>query len=216
MAGGLFHLTSPHIRIRDTRIGGVGPAGVLHVGTPETIDLSAQVPAGATAAVLNVTAVSVLGRGWATVGGTPVGASILNWQPGDLARCNLVAVPLDAARTVTLSFGGDLTSTFHLVVDLQGWFAPISAVDLPAVVPPAGPGSTALGHWVSTSGAAIDISTTSDGSGNLIVGSTDPAWRGLISATDGRFYPTGSAAGTTVGHVNAATIVIDGTTFTLA
>ena len=105
------------VRVLDTRTSGgpVGPGGVV------TLDLSARVPANATAVVLNVTGVTPTAATYVTVfpaGTTRPTASNLNLAPGDI-RANQVTVVLGTGRAISLyNFAG----TTHLVADLAGYY----------------------------------------------------------------------------------------------
>lgn len=108
-------------RVLDTR-SAIGVPTTTPVGTRGTVtlDLSARIPATATAAVLNVTAIA----GSATfvtvwpAGSTRPISSNLNLAAGDI-RPNLVTVQLNADRKVVLY--NNYGST-HLIADLAGWY----------------------------------------------------------------------------------------------
>ena len=114
-AGG-YTATSP-VRVLDTRDGNgpLGPGGVV------TVDLSGQLPAGATSAVLNVTGSatsSTVVTVWPTGRPRPL-SSNLNLAAGDV-RSNLVTVQVGADRKVSLY---NNTGSTHLVADLAGYYA---------------------------------------------------------------------------------------------
>lgn len=102
-------------RVLDTRETGTPLQG----GVPRTLDT--QVPAGATAAVLNVTVVTPSQTTFATVypGPTRPVASNLNPVRG-VTVAGLVTVKVSAG-TVQLYLA---TGTAHVVVDLAGWYLP--------------------------------------------------------------------------------------------
>ncbi|GAA3431427.1 RCC1 domain-containing protein [Kutzneria kofuensis] len=105
-------------RVLDTRNSGpVGPQGTV------TLDLSSSVPAGATAAVFNLTGTNVIRDTFVTAyptGQAKPDASTLNLAAGKNTP-NLVTVKLGADRKV------DLTNAFgrvDLIADLAGYYAP--------------------------------------------------------------------------------------------
>ncbi len=109
-------------RIMDTRDGTGVPAGLRARGS--STDLHIDVPADATAVVLNVTITESIAAGYVQVfptgGGVPGASSNLNVPGPDATIANLVIVPLGANDSVTLySHAGG-----HLVADLFGYFAP--------------------------------------------------------------------------------------------
>ncbi|WP_157494732.1 hypothetical protein [Kutzneria sp. 744] len=107
-------------RVLDTRDSGpVGPQGTV------TVDLSGQVPAGATAAVFNLTGTDVTGDTFVTAypaGQQKPDASNLNLVAGQTAP-NLVTVALSPDRKVTLA---NAYSTVDLIADLAGYYSPQS------------------------------------------------------------------------------------------
>ena len=112
-------------RLVDTRTN-VGLQGALKAGTPVSLDINANadIPAGATAVVLNVTAVEPQGVGNLRVypgaegAGTPVpGASTVNYIAGR-AIPNQVIVALPENGMVNLYSDGSATD---VVVDLVGY-----------------------------------------------------------------------------------------------
>jgi hypothetical protein len=81
----------------------------------------AGVPTGATAVVLNVTAVSPSGQTHLTVfpGTSPPGASDLNPAPGEV-EANLVTATVSATGTVNIfNYAGSV----NVVVDVEGWYS---------------------------------------------------------------------------------------------
>ena len=121
-------------RICDTRPAGPGIAsnqcdtggnGTLGDQTTLTITVPG-LPAGATAAVLNVTVADTDARSFLTVwpaGTSQPNASNLNWTPGKVVP-NLVEVALGAGNEVNLfNMAGDA----DVIVDLEGYVAPAGA-----------------------------------------------------------------------------------------
>lgn len=111
-------------RVLDTRSGIGAPAGRVAPGGLVELQLAgvAGVPAGATAAVLNLTLDDATGPGYVQAlptGRAAIGdSSNLNAETAGASLANLVVVPLGAGGRVTLyAQGGG-----HLVADLLGWF----------------------------------------------------------------------------------------------
>lgn len=107
------------VRALDTRTSG----GPLAAGATREVDLSAIAPAGARAAVVNLTGVSPAAGTYLTAyqsGTAPPAVSSLNLGAGE-TRANLAIVPLSASRRFTIynRFGA-----VNAVVDVQGFFVP--------------------------------------------------------------------------------------------
>ncbi|MFC0503946.1 right-handed parallel beta-helix repeat-containing protein [Micromonospora costi] len=122
-AGGSGYAPLQPTRMLDTREGTGGPFAAN--GTRQ-LNLSAKVPAGATAAVLNVTVTRPTANGVLKVfpAGSPVPvASNLNFVTGQTIP-NLVTVPVVGGR---VSIHNQSSGTTHVVVDLAGWFGPTAA-----------------------------------------------------------------------------------------
>lgn len=132
----LFTLTP--CRLVDTRNPN-GPSGGPALASNATRDFTVQgvcgVPAGAKAAVLNVTAVSPPGQGHLRLfpSGTPLPTiSTVNFSGNDFAVANGAIVPLsinanDLSVFASLVSGGSV----HLVLDVTGYFAPLPLAPLP-------------------------------------------------------------------------------------
>ncbi|MBI5090680.1 MAG: DUF4394 domain-containing protein, partial [Actinobacteria bacterium] len=120
---GLFVPVSPS-RVLDTRSGLGAPTGALPINGSLDLTLAgvAGIPAfGATAAVINLTAVEAVHDGFVTVypSGTPLPViSSLNVDRAGQTTPNLVGATLGAGGKVTIlhQAGG------HLVADVAGWF----------------------------------------------------------------------------------------------
>jgi alpha-tubulin suppressor-like RCC1 family protein len=124
----------PPVRVLDTRDGTGGTTGPVGPGGTITLDLSAQVPATATAIVLNVTGVNPTAPTFVTVfpaGVTRPTASNLNLVPGD-TRPNQVTVSLSADRRVSLYNNAGNT---HLVADLGGYYGTGAGAKFTALPP---------------------------------------------------------------------------------
>jgi hypothetical protein len=121
-SGDYFHPATTPTRLLDTRDSGQGPR--LGANGTRTIDVddSSEVPAGATAAVVNIT-------GFGPTVGThltaypsnlpePPFVSNVNVGPGQ-TRPNLAIVPLDGDGQFTIR---NNLGTVDVIVDLQGWY----------------------------------------------------------------------------------------------
>ena len=113
----------PPTRIMDTRIGTGGAAGKIAGGTPTRLQVAGQgraVPAGATAATMNVTVHDPTSGGFLTAypcGSEPPVVSNLNFVAQETVP-NLVTVKLaDDGSVCFLS-----VATTHLIVDVAAWF----------------------------------------------------------------------------------------------
>ena len=118
------------MRVLDTR-NGAGPVGTQRT---ITLDLSARVPATATAVVLNVTAVTPTASTVITV--YPAGisrptASNLNVPAGD-TRANQVTVALGAGRKVSIY---NHSGSVHLLADLAGHYGTGAGAKYTALAP---------------------------------------------------------------------------------
>jgi hypothetical protein len=120
-ASGAGLRTVPVKRVLDTRSGsGVGSGGTVDVQVGGTNGLPTRGIAGA---VLNVTAVSPTESGtlkaWPVGGAEPIG-TVVNF-PAGRTRAALSVVQLGTSARVRIKNTG--SSSVHILVDLQGWFA---------------------------------------------------------------------------------------------
>jgi hypothetical protein len=140
-------------RVLDTR-SAVGVPGTAPVGPQGrvTVDVSSRVPAGTTAAVLNVTATKPTQSGHVTA--FPAGAAVptasnLNFVAGQTVN-NMVIAPVVDGK-IAFAHGG--SGTVHLIADLTAWFGPGATdtylptpptriLDTRATATPVGPGQT--------------------------------------------------------------------------
>lgn len=189
-AASTFTPRSP-VRVLDTRTGVGGVSGAVPARGTITVSLAAQVPANATAVVLNVTGVSLSANTYVTVfpaGITRPATSNLNLPAGD-TRANQVTVTLGTDRRLSLYNEAGNT---HLVADLAGYYGtgagagftalpPNRVLDTRQSGPRPGPGTTRVvdltGH-VPESATAVTFNLTA-------VGPTAPTY---VTA-----WPTGSA-----------------------
>jgi len=218
------------VRLLDTRaktqVGTVtGPIAVD--GTVKVqITGAHNVPSGATAAVLNVTATGSAGSGNATVypdGGSMPLASNLNWVKGQTTP-NLVVVPLksDGAADITnLS-----TGTVQFIADLEGYFTTASSVGgvtssgytpispIRALDTRSGGNGVAKGKLVEQKSLSLQVggATITSGSSSQAIppGITGVAMNVTVTnATGGGYlavYPNQTAAGGTVGTPNVSNL----------
>lgn len=117
------------VRLLDTRSSGRRVAAGTSVAVPLT-----GVPVGATAVVLNVTAVQPDAAGWLTVypgPGAAPNASNVNAVPG-VDQPNLVTVRLGASRDLRVAAGG---MSAHVLADLAGYYAPGGATGYVPLAP---------------------------------------------------------------------------------
>ena len=114
----------PHapLRLLDTRI----THQTLHSGRSLLLHIGGGTPANATAVTLNVTATNTSAAGFLTVfpsGAVRPTASNLNWVRHETVP-NLVVVAIGDSGDVTFYNGPG--GTVDIVVDLEGWFEPLS------------------------------------------------------------------------------------------
>ncbi|MDH6461540.1 hypothetical protein M2302_001710 [Micromonospora sp. A200] len=129
-SGSGFAPVSP-VRVLDTREGAAVP--VPANGT-RPLDLSGRLPAGATAAVLNVTVTRPTANGVLKVfpyGSAVPTASNLNFVTGQTIP-NLVTVPVVNGR---VSIHNQSSGTTHVVADLAGWFSPVATQTFVPITP---------------------------------------------------------------------------------
>jgi len=124
-APGAFGSLAPY-RLLDTRSGVGAPTGAVASNGVVALQVTGQggVPAGATAAVLNVTVAGSSAEGFVTAyadGSARPTASNLNFVPGQVVP-NLVVVPLSASGKVDL-YNGSSGAT-QLVADVAGYYLP--------------------------------------------------------------------------------------------
>lgn len=119
-AGFAFTAEENSVRVLDTRASAGQP---VWARSSVTIDLGAQVPAGTTAVVLNVTGLSLTEPTYVTAwqAGEPrPGVASLNLRVRE-TRANMVTVPVGSDRRVSLYNHNGNT---HLIADLVGHYGP--------------------------------------------------------------------------------------------
>ena len=183
----VFHALSP-VRVFDTR-DGTGSVPIAPLGPGATLDVQMtgvnDVPANATAVVLNVTVVNGSASSFLTVWPTaeprPL-ASSLNWTTAD-ARPNGVTAPIGAGGKVSFY---NLTGTVDVLADVAGYYTaadqpPFTAVIAQSNGAPALPATT--GQIASVAITLPDVCPGVD------------SWNVLVQA-DG-YFRTGGSSGTT-------------------
>ena len=203
-ASGASYAPVPTTRLVDTRtalgiptaIGAAGSASVQVTG-------AAGVPSGATAVVVNVTAVSPTSAGFLSAGpAASTSTSVLNFSNGSTVA-NLVVAELSPSGTLTLSNGG--TTPLNVIVDVQGYFilgtsgasfdpvAPARALDTRFSGPALAPGASRTVPIAGAAGSAVPAGATS-----VVVSVTavDPSGPGFLSV--------GAAASLTTSNLNFA------------
>ena len=184
-------------RLIDTRLGAGTP-----VGTGQTIDVqvtgTTRVPVGASAAVLNVTAVGAVVPGYLTVFPSdrdrPL-VSAVNYEAG-VARPNSVISPIGADGKIKI-FASAQT---HVIVDVMGWFGTAGQaeyVEVPSTRvldtrEPANTGAKMAGNSALHLQITGSIVPPNARSVILNVTATEPDLPGFLTV-----YPGGSARPTT-------------------
>jgi hypothetical protein len=127
---------------RGARVGSIAPTGLITVpqnrkldtragtkpvvGSITTVDLAPDVPNGARAALVTVTAAATANSGFVTAfpGDQPVApnTSTLNWTSSNIDIATTTVVNLGAGTSIKLAIGGPVGSASHLLVDVIGYF----------------------------------------------------------------------------------------------
>ena len=114
-------VTVPQTRKLDTRSGSKPLVGSI---TP--VDLAPDVPVGASAALVNVTATQTVQAGFVTAFPgdlvTPPNTSTLNWTSPNVDIANTAVVELHGGTAIKLSVGGPAGAAAHLLCDVLGYF----------------------------------------------------------------------------------------------
>jgi alpha-tubulin suppressor-like RCC1 family protein len=185
-SGGSVYTSLSPVRILDTRSTAPIPGGQTR-----QLPLPAQVPAGATAVVLNVTGVSPTASTFVTVwpaGADRPGVSNVNLRAGEI-RANAATVALDASRA--LNFYNNTGNT-HVVADLAGYYAPATGSRFTAQAPVRVLDTRSSGGALGTGGTRIiNLSARVPATATAVTFNLTGA-----SATAGTFvtaWPTGAA-----------------------
>ena len=122
VSGSKFTAVSP-VRVLDTRTGLGVPSAPVPAGGTITVDLSARVPEGTTAVMLNLTGVAPTSGTyvavWPAESPRPT-VSNLNLAAGE-TRANAVTVALGASRSLSMF---NNAGSIDLVADLSGYYSP--------------------------------------------------------------------------------------------
>ena len=150
------YVSMPPFRITDTRSNSGEPNAGKTLTAGSTLDVQVtglgSVPAGASAAVLNVTAVDPTAAGFLTV--YPAGTSTptvsnLNFTPGETVA-NLVTVPLSSSGAVSIF---NYAGSTNVVVDVEGYYTSTPATDGIGLYNPISPvralGTLAVGRSIA-------------------------------------------------------------------
>ena len=96
------------------------------VGSITTVDLAPDVPIGARAALVTVTATGTVNGGFVTAfPGDQVivpNTSTLNWTTSNIDIATTSVVNLGAGTSIKLSIGGAAGTASHLLCDVLGYF----------------------------------------------------------------------------------------------
>ncbi len=128
--------------LRGARVGSIAPTGLVTiaqtrkldtrsgprpvVGSITTVDLAPDVPNGARAALVTVTAASTANSGFVTAfpGDLPTApdTSTLNWTTSNIDIATTTVVDLGAGTSIKLAIGGPVGASTHLLCDVIGYF----------------------------------------------------------------------------------------------
>lgn len=183
-----YTATAP-VRVLDTR-SAIGTPTTTPVPTRGTVtlDLSSRIPATATAAVLNVTAIAgsaTFVTVWPSGSPRPISTN-LNLVAGDI-RPNLVTVQLGADRKVSLynNYGNT-----HLIADLAGWYDTAGAGLYTALSPQRALDTRSTSAVAARSKITLDLSSRVPDTATAVTLNLTG-----VSATESTFvsaYPTGT------------------------
>jgi hypothetical protein len=127
---------------RGARVGSIAPTGLITVpqnrkldtrsgakpvaGSVTAVDLAPDVPKGARAALVTITATGTVNGGFVTAfPGDAVSApdtSSLNWTASNLDVATTSVVNLGAGTSIKLAIGGSPGTATHLLCDVLGYF----------------------------------------------------------------------------------------------
>ena len=96
------------------------------LGSITTVQLAPDIPLGARAALVNITATQTVDGGFVSAfPGTqvvPPNTSSLNWTSSNIDIANAAVVQLEGGTTIKLAVGGGTTAAAHLICDVLGYF----------------------------------------------------------------------------------------------
>jgi hypothetical protein len=120
-SAGALHLLASPVRAYDSRN---DPAGRIAAGGTRTVSLnpSAAIPGGATAAMMNITLVNTVGGGFLTVFSAALtsvpGTSSVNWFESGQILSNLQVTAIDSSARIKIYSGANITD---VIVDVIGY-----------------------------------------------------------------------------------------------
>lgn len=200
---GGFEPAEPSVRVLDTRVD--GQRWIAHES--RSIDVSGHVPMGATAVAASIVVIDADSGGFGTA--SPERAepttSTINFGRGSVKSAQAI-VALDAA----CSFSLFLTAAAHVVIDIQGWFAPDATNLLHPVAPmrrlidTRASGASESEVWIDTGdrdAVAAVVNVTAIGPADAGYVTVWPADGSLRPNTSNLCFPAGIAATCNTTHV---------------
>ncbi len=117
-----FFRVDPQKRKLDTRLPGP-QSGKFLTGQIKTLALAPDVPAGAAAALLNITVDQTEGSGFISLfpSGTWPGTSAINWSASNQTIANNATVAVSSTASVKIYCNGTPGSKTHVIIDLLGY-----------------------------------------------------------------------------------------------
>jgi len=205
---GSYFTAETDARIMDTR-SKLGGSGTLGAGATATLQVSGAggVPSGATAAAVSITTLNVVGAGFleAYQAGTtrPNPASTVTTTPGVTSN-NFAIVPLSSSGQMAIY---NASTSTDVLVDVQGYFLPVSVPGAPTGVSAAAQDSQAVVSWtppVVTGGTGIASYTVTASPGGATA-SSSVTTATVTGLTDGTPYTfTVTATNGSPGHSAAS------------
>jgi endosialidase-like protein len=181
-AGPLPFYAIPPCRIVDTRGGGVftgayGPPAMV-ANASRDFDLNSAphcpgIPAGAEAYSINVTVTQTTGLGdvriWPAGSPPAVPVSTQNWPAAGLSLANAAIAPAGTGGSITVYVAGSST---HLIIDINGYYAPISIVNTLNGLSGAVTLAAGANVSITPSGNTLTIAATGGGSDWSLTGNS--------------------------------------------
>ena len=117
-----FFRVDPQKRKLDTRLPGP-QSGKFLTGQIKTLALAPDVPAGAAAALLNITVDQTEGSGFVSLfpDGVWPGTSAINWSASNQTIANNATVAVSSTASVKIYCSGTAGSKTHVIIDLLGY-----------------------------------------------------------------------------------------------
>jgi len=197
--GGLGYVALPSARLLDTRTGVGAPKAKLTPNQSVPVDATTGgVPADATAAVVNMTALNQTAGGYLTAYPTasPAIASVDYHQ---FSRSNLVLVPLVAGRFVVQN----RAATTDAMIDIVGYFSLTATARFVALPSPARIADSRTGNGGHYGTMTANSTFTVDAGGlNGVPYDVSGLWVGLTAIAAGNGYVSIYPAGTAAPHAS--------------